>query len=336
MLERERERDEKIYVFDLMRGLASFLLVLWHYFFHCKLDKGLLPALAGTAIFYFISGFVIPMSFERQSVKKFLIKRLFRLYPTIIFILSMSCLFCLAQGRHQIGSLNINFKNILINLTFVPQFFPSNDRNLESYLYVITTWTICVDFTFYILLILTYKITKSHKVRINFIVGLSLVALIIVKILHKKFHIYGAMLQTLTCILPFYFGMASYYYNKNYITKKHFIIISLFIFLPIAFKSYHSRYVIGGLLMLYLLTYHKELGNNKIVRFFAHISYPMFLLHAIVPILIWPHLKNYCSISNKYYFFLLYSAMIPICYFIYRFIEKPCNEFGRKIAAKLR
>ena len=320
-----------------MRGLASIFLVFQHYFFHCKYH-GLFHFIAGTSIFYFISGFVIPMSFERNSLKQWLVKRFFRLYPVILFILGTSlCITLFIKGEHTIRGIDINVKNIFLNLTFTPHLFLHNNDSLHRYLYIATTWTICVDFTFYFLLIIAYKIFKKPKCRINFVVVFTLISLVVVKILHKKFHIYGAMLETLTCLMPFYFGMASYYYSKNYITKKHFLITALCIFAPLFFHNRYCKYIVGGLLMLYLFTYHKELGNNKIVRFFAHISYPMFLVHSIVPILIWSYASNCLANGlSRGYFFVLYPAMIPICYFIYRFIEKPCNEFGRKIAAKLR
>ena len=319
-------------------AFASFFLVFWHYFLRSERGLAILPleSVAGTAIFYFISGFVITMSFERQSVKKFLIKRFFRLYPVIVFILCVSLFVVIfINGRHEIRNLDINLKNILVNLTFIPHLFPSNILAPYDYLYISTTWTICCDFTFYFLLILAYKF-KTPKQRINFIVILSLILLVIVNILREKFNIYGTMFYTLCCLLPFYFGMASYYYSKNYMTKRHFLIIAILIFTPIIFQTLYVRYVIGGLLMWYLFTYHKELGNNKIVRFFAHISYPMFLIHAIVPILIWPFSDVCLKGINKFMFFILYPAMIPICYFIYRFIEKPCNEFGRRITSNMK
>lgn len=333
--ERRTNRDDKIYVFDLARGIASFLLVLWHYYFPFAIGNPLLVSIAGTAIFYFISGFVITMSFERNSLKKWLIKRFFRLYPTILFVLFISLLIVYLRGEKQFNGIELNIENIIKNTTFLFQFLPFYNKPLTEYLYAKTMWTICVDFTFYILLILTYKICKTQQRRINFIVCLSLFCLISIKILRTKYQVYGAMQHTIKCLFPFYFGMINYYYYKHYITKKHCIILTLFIFTPILF-SFHSRYIIGGFVMLYLFTYHKEIGNNKIVKFFANISYPMFLVHAVFPMLIWTNTNMYLEGLNKFYFFILYPAMIPLCYFIYRFIEKPFNDFGRKITAKMK
>ena len=88
--------------------------------------------------------------------------------------------------------------------------------------------------------------------------------------------------------------------------------------------------------MLYLFVYHRSVGNNSIVKFFAHISYPMFLIHSIVPMFIW-HNATVCLSKNisGYYFFILYPAMIPVCYFVYKYIEKPCYDFGKKLAKNI-
>ena len=334
--DREGEVFDKIYIFDLARGLASCLLVFHHYFFHCK-PHGLFPAIAGTSIFYFISGFVMPMSLERSSIKSFLIKRFFRLYPTILFCLGILLFFTsFLKDERMIKGIPITLNNIFMNLVFLPHLNPNNNNVIHSYLFITTSWTICVDFTFYFLLILTYKFCKQPKRRINFIVILLYLLIFFTKILHHKFNIFGTMLAVLHFLLPYVFGMTLFYYEKGFIKKQHFIIISICLFTPLFFHNKLCKYVIGCLLMLYLFVYHRSVGNNSIVKFFAHISYPMFLMHSIVPMFIW-HNATVCLSKNisGYYFFILYPAMIPVCYFVYKYIEKPCYDFGKKLAKNI-
>ena len=311
------------------------MLVLNHYLLHCE-TYGLSDSIAGTPIFYFISGFVISMSFERQSIKKFLIKRLFRLYP-VIFFMYFILFFVMMVIKHQakVNGVDVDVKNIIMNIFFIPHFFPSNNSKLTDILYVGPMWTICIDFTFYLILILTKSI-KSQKNKIIFIVFFNLFLIYVMTKINEIYHIYGTMLSVLYYLLSVYFGMLVYYLSQNYITKKCFIILAICILYPLFFDNTYCRYVIGGLTMLYLFTYHKELGNNKIVLFFAHISYPMFLLHSIFPNLIFSHSSVCLKDREWYYFPILYISMIPICYFIYRFIEEPMNKFGRRITQNMK
>ena len=130
--------ENKIYIFDLMRGIASFMLIIHHYFYSCKTNL-LALSVAGTAIFYFISGYVIPMSFERTSVKSFLIKRFFRLYPILIFLLIFLIGCYSFRNIYTIKNIPINFKNIFLNLTFIHHLIPYNNNIINQYLYIGST-----------------------------------------------------------------------------------------------------------------------------------------------------------------------------------------------------
>src|SRR5260370_804687 len=53
---------------------------------------GLAGGPLGVALFFLVSGFVIPISLEKVRWKEFLIQRVFRLYPTYWAGLTLTCL----------------------------------------------------------------------------------------------------------------------------------------------------------------------------------------------------------------------------------------------------
>lgn len=85
-----------------------------------------------------------------------------------------------------------------------------------------------------------------------------------------------------------------------------------------------------------------NLLDNKIVTFFSDTSYAVYLVHLMIIYLAnWTFLKNQFYISNNYLynFILLVLFVIPVSYLIafilYRIIEFPFIQFGKKISFNL-
>ena len=85
-----------------------------------------------------------------------------------------------------------------------------------------------------------------------------------------------------------------------------------------------------------------NLLDNKIVTFFSDTSYAVYLVHLMIIYLAnWTFLKNQFYISNNYLhnFILLVLFVIPVSYLIafilYRTIEFPFIQFGKKVPSNL-
>lgn len=77
--------------FDLIRLIAALQVVFFHSYEHLKINNSFVSFLShhfleffpGVPIFFFISGFLIYASFERNrnNVKKYLVNRFLRIFP---------------------------------------------------------------------------------------------------------------------------------------------------------------------------------------------------------------------------------------------------------------
>src|SRR5205085_11014239 len=112
---------------DHLRGIAALMVLVHHLLVVYWTNKGLVahfefspisnigaPAIArwvgsfdlgafGVALFFLISGFVIPLSFKRHTARTFLIARALRIWPT--YVAALAC--DLAAGyasAHFLGS----------------------------------------------------------------------------------------------------------------------------------------------------------------------------------------------------------------------------------------
>lgn len=65
----------------------------------------------GLGLFFLISGYIIPFSTKNQTPKEFLIRRFFRLYPTLIVCLTITIILIILN-RYQVGV--YSFQQILV------------------------------------------------------------------------------------------------------------------------------------------------------------------------------------------------------------------------------
>jgi peptidoglycan/LPS O-acetylase OafA/YrhL len=134
---------------DSLRFVAAALVVFQHLFEHRTGFAGeklvpLGPGVAGVALFFFISGYVIPLSAGTQfTVRQFIVRRLFRIYPlflsAILLIFGLGATLVLPQWSYLPSAPAIRwFANLALVQDFVGQ---------EAFLGV--SWTLVIELIWY-------------------------------------------------------------------------------------------------------------------------------------------------------------------------------------------
>ncbi|MFT5575442.1 MAG: peptidoglycan/LPS O-acetylase OafA/YrhL, partial [Bermanella sp.] len=140
---------------EILRGIAA-LLVVWqhssetfvrspeialHGTFLADIASSVDFGRIGVVCFFLISGFVIPFSFSSGSefIKKFAIRRFFRLYPVYWFSIALSILLTYALSGEV-----VNTATILANLTMIQTFL--QEPHIQG-LY----WTLQIEVIFYLI-----------------------------------------------------------------------------------------------------------------------------------------------------------------------------------------
>jgi peptidoglycan/LPS O-acetylase OafA/YrhL len=143
---------------DATRGLAALLVLVDHGV------RGTLPRIDnvinqyinlgnfGVMLFFFCSGFIIPVSLESGGLRQFWIRRFFRLYPLFWF----SIIVAVVTGSTETTKASY----ILVNFTMVHGFFGIEDVNLVF-------WSLGVEILFYVFLsvLFIFNLTK-HSTQI--------------------------------------------------------------------------------------------------------------------------------------------------------------------------
>src|ERR1017187_7443080 len=93
---------------DALRGIAALCVVFDHLSYHVLqhahtvMYKFFDPGLFGIAVFFLVSGYIVPASLERGgSVRRFWVGRIFRLYPLFLVVIAT----VLVMHEFSIGTL---------------------------------------------------------------------------------------------------------------------------------------------------------------------------------------------------------------------------------------
>lgn len=145
----------RLHEIDLLRFLAALAVVLFHYTFRGEAADDMttfsIPSFSpvtkygflGVHLFFIISGFVILMTAQHGSLRRFVISRITRLYPAFwcCCTLTAAVIWLAADTRYIVA-----FNQWLINLTM-----------LNSFIYVPSVdgvyWSLCIELKFYLLML---------------------------------------------------------------------------------------------------------------------------------------------------------------------------------------
>jgi peptidoglycan/LPS O-acetylase OafA/YrhL len=158
--------------FDLIRLAAALQVAVVHLLHHQGLDSdhNILTVLAryfpGVPIFFFVSGFLISQSFDRNpSLADFTLNRCLRIYPALIVCFLVSILSVYAAGYFRIQSPGlISFASwAAAQLSFLQFYNPDFMRHYGTGVLNGSVWTIGVELQFYALIPLIYWLMHSRR-----------------------------------------------------------------------------------------------------------------------------------------------------------------------------
>lgn len=296
----------------------------------------------GVAIFFLISGMVIPFSFVNSTRLGFFANRFMRIYPTYICGFAIAILNIYLINLYFATSFPHKLNTILFHwMPGVRLWF--NSPEIDGVL-----WTLEVEILFYLIwIIIGNQSINLKKVTIVTIILLTLFITaksILIK-LNPSYFVFQRLLQILIFNIPylFYFFIGTLFflhYNKSISWKILFIgSFSLLAFMFLTWKNgpqsnilpVVSNYIISFFLFLCVYIYPSILGPfNFILEPLSKISYSLYASHSIA---------GYCI-----QFFLLnlglgslsilpaFIGVLIIAYYLYKYVEEPTQKRGKQLA----
>lgn len=314
----------------------SELLTYWENFvvkpFHLFQNGGHL----GVLIFFLISGYVVTHVSLKENIREFVIKRFFRIIPTLLVALIITYLVVTFSIRMNLSiPLGTNSHEIK---DYVYSFFLLNfSLGTPSVLGV--TWTLFIEVIFYIVtaVLLTYTKKEPLKSTWYFMVIIGLIV-----ILSPINPIISNSAYLIVYILFLVLGRIIYFGHKQIIPLFQSIILAITcFFLFVIFYDYlypnslftaPSNVIYSDLLAIVvffvaLILFNK---NYKVTSFLGDISYSLYLVHLPIGCLVLNILFKQ-EIPFKYSLLVAISICFVVSYVIFRFIEKPSQRIAKKI-----
>lgn len=340
---------------DGLRFIAIASVVLFHIssFFHKIQDKLFLSRMIpdkidhvlqhghiGVPLFFIISGFILALPFGKTyllnfsplSIKNYFYRRLIRLEPPYILVLTILLFF----GIYN--SVNMTFSDKLYSYISSLFYFHNFIINDVPFLNGVT-WSLEIEVQFYVIapfVFLIYKI-KNHLLRRFIIILLTLIFLLLN---HYIFFKYNNLIVYFQYFLIGIFLADIYLLNSKIFSKTKFdSIIALFLFILIFSYDEHDWennlflfkiiQLIAILLFYYFIVIHKALPifSNKIITNIGGMCYSIYLLHNLIISYIGNKLVRVELFRNVFLLsFLILSSMLIISSIFFLLIERPCMD----------
>ena len=336
---------------DALRGIASLLVVLYHYTsqhasvigpHNAKLWIDFNYPALGVPIFFVISGFVIFMTLERsRRARDFAIARFARLYPAFVacMLLTAACVWTTGFNPRHLGVVDF-----LVNFILVVGLYGSVYVD-PSY------WTLTVEVCFYVGLGLFFFLVQHRCVSKEDDFAASLrnplpyAAIAWVSFAVRERIAHGDSLFTPTALAfdylyahLFVVGIALYGFSQ-----KKIMVPGLLLVAAVAAGSmgegghFHATAAIKILAFAAVVQFAMMIPVRPLAAaaaaFLGEISYPLYLLHQVIGFAAIRKLEA-MDVNANAAVVLVMMGMVVLAYLVHRIVERPAQRLIKRWQAR--
>lgn len=362
---------ERVNFANTLRGIAALVVVVSHYFdvfwsnrvavsnltgapvlpidqfavpFYVDALK-LIPVINfgsfGVALFFLVSGFVIPFSLGKISPLRFLTGRFFRIYPTYAAGFTVTCIFLLISSLFFSTVFGPKLEEVLLHyIPGVRDIF--GGRSIDGVI-----WTLEIEVKFYLFVAVFYSLVGG---RVVFFLWAPFL-IFVFDLLGIKYYAaiatfspslavaVGALVFCGQFMIYMFLGVVLNFMYRNKITPQGcFVFVSIYVLMflyqwqsgPLA-EDFSPAWSYGLAFLFFVIAYANNgfFSGNRFFSFFADISYPLYVVHGVTG---YVALRILLDLGVKAWVSLLVvsSGVVVIAWAIHLFVEVPSQHFGRK------
>jgi peptidoglycan/LPS O-acetylase OafA/YrhL len=300
----------------------------------------------GVALFFLISGFVIPFSLQRMSCVGFLINRILRILPTYLMGFSVTLLAILMSSKYFSREWPFSTREVLIH------YIPGIRDIMWSRVIDGIVWTLEIEMKFYLLCALLISLFRQRSLKVFlapvmlFFLALWLNRMIPVWI-NKNASAWQLAITYSTVsqyIIYMFIGVIFHYLYLEKIdaNRAYLGIGGLFAMFCIHWwAGPHTTnfevawsYAFALLTFAFAYSFPNVFKSNRIFDFFADISYPLYVIHGVAG---YVALRVMLDMGVKAWVSLLIVTFtcIFLSWWLHVLIESPTQKLGKQLAAKL-
>lgn len=340
------KNNNRLQFLDCLRFFAALSVIIQHIFERLSPQFGWFSShyfqfgIFGVCLFFITSGFIIPVSIEKhQSIKKFAISRIYRLYPLFLASLILKTSLIL---NGTIRGVDPTLTVVLANISMLAKF-------IGQPLIEMSYWTLNLEMAFYIMVAILFKLNilqHSVKLALTALCGVLFIGVVPIYLLH----LFDAGMLLSYYLATMFVGTVYYRNMKGLVTNKTLwltITFALFVLFINSFLTFGKRVpdpslfggdrfwpVVNAISLAYILFtlgyLFRSKSYPKVFVYFGTISYSLYLNQGIVIRLVLPAIASpvLASISAIVITFLISN-------YTYKYIELPFINRSRKIIKRM-
>jgi peptidoglycan/LPS O-acetylase OafA/YrhL len=303
----------------------------------------------GVSLFFLVSGYVIIRSVEKAGAAPFLIGRIFRIIPLCLFVTVCAALIFTAYNAHFGQSSPYTWFNTLASSFLVPGW-------LSQFQATPILWSLIVEACFYLLVAATYALDGRITLSSILMGGLLCTLIAIVGVAMPTLFGSTPMVINATrhtaynaCFVIFILiGSTIYVAQRPGAVVGRCIAVSCALlglyglsmrafdtWLPGSLRFGFSNGPIALVLFVAGLAANDRIGKFGLAKFFADISYPLYLVHIPLAWVIMFEMYRR-GISSHVSIFAATVVCIAVAYALHRLVEQPSHQLGARVARRLR
>jgi peptidoglycan/LPS O-acetylase OafA/YrhL len=306
----------------------------------------------GVALFFLVSGFVIPRSVSALSRSGFIVARIFRIWPTYLIGLTIAIV-CIDINTSLSGrAFPYSLREIIINALIVPR-WPTSTPSIDGII-----WTLEIEICFYVICMMSAGLIRHFDRRI-FVLAAAVVPLglfvaygggFLMRIGALAFGV-ASWISTIAVYITFMLsGVAFYNFHRGRLSRLGLILTQTFLLLTFVAGMRIGVLSIQGwtAIFCYLIAFGtfaityaaRDFVSNlprdgaALVYLLADISYPLYAVHAVLGYTVLVYaiaagIPGWAAVC-------LAAALVLTCAALIHFlVEMPSQHFGKALAAKM-
>jgi peptidoglycan/LPS O-acetylase OafA/YrhL len=297
----------------------------------------------GVAIFFLVSGFVIPLSLQKYSVPAFLVGRIFRLWPVYAAGFSVALLAMHLGGFYFDKPFRYSTLQVFIHYCLGIRDLLWSAR-IDGII-----WTLEIEIKFYLLCALLAPLLRNANPAV-FLAPLSIGVACLSLTGYIESHDPNSRAWQLTYVLLLsgefivfmFLGTVFAYWRNGALKTPHAIALACVLFALFAALVLHGPLRslpinLGGYLVAivtFLLFAAFVRNPGKVTRFFSGISYPLYASHSAMGYLIIAvALQNQFSPATAV--LCAFAAAIAMATILHQAVELPTHRLGQYLAKRI-
>jgi peptidoglycan/LPS O-acetylase OafA/YrhL len=357
----------KVVFADQLRGIAALLVVLSHlvgvYWFEPEVvsmvtgaprEAALRPAAAtmlellpfnpgplGVALFFLISGFVIPFSFRHHDRRSFLLARALRIYPTYLAALFLGLAVRAASGAYWGEPFAVHPLSVVANALLLHDLAGIGNLDLVN-------WTLVIELKFYLLFAFVQPLLLRwrHGLVLGLAVlalGINLLAALAMPTLPGRAGFAVAGLAQEAMFLPYMLlGTLFYMRMKGQLGGLALLgssVLGLALFL-LSWKhgprggTYDSAavsYAWGWAIFALCFLARARVAPLALLHRLAQVSYPLYLVHSILGFVLLRLLTQRFGLGYGPALALAVLAALVLAWALHRLVERHSIAWGKAL-----